>query len=147
MLLNVNYLCCSTVDLKNISAKITSNWFRLYRFKKSSYSFSSNYMGKKFNNFYLFFNVFSKYIFFESLFVLNPLFWSSGHGGWSNWTLWSACEGSCDPAKQMRKRYCSNPVPINGRNCTGLEYEIQECNLPPCNSKTASYTIFNISFS
>ena len=55
-----------------------------------------------------------------------------------DWTNWSACEASCGPAKQIRKRYCSNPVPIHGRNCTGPEEDIKECNLPACNCK--SYT-------
>ncbi|XP_060579332.1 thrombospondin-2-like [Ruditapes philippinarum] len=49
------------------------------------------------------------------------------HGGWTNWSNWSACPVTCGIAMQKRHRNCSNPYPLRyGDHCFGdaLEYRI-----------------------
>ncbi|KAM9843811.1 properdin-like [Aulostomus maculatus] len=70
----------------------------------------------------------------------------SVHGGWSSWSDWSLCSGSCIndqlhavtiPSKQ-RHRSCSNPAPSNdtvppGNGCQGDAKQVQPCSeLPNC---------------
>ena len=55
------------------------------------------------------------------------------HGGWSQWSPWSQCIGSCGSALRSRERNCSNPVPANeGRACEGASLEEEECTPKSC---------------
>nr|XP_057904183.1 properdin-like isoform X2 [Doryrhamphus excisus] len=68
------------------------------------------------------------------------------HGGWSSWSVWSLCSGSCIddehegvsvPSRQ-RHRSCSSPAPSNdtwppGDGCHGDGVQVQHCSeLPKC---------------
>nr|XP_018902877.1 PREDICTED: uncharacterized protein LOC109034278 isoform X1 [Bemisia tabaci] len=56
------------------------------------------------------------------------------HGGWSVWSSFGACEGSCGGiGKRTRRRQCNNPPPSNGGlDCIGQDTEFIECELPGC---------------
>ncbi|XP_051275927.1 properdin [Dicentrarchus labrax] len=68
------------------------------------------------------------------------------HGGWSSWSGWSQCSGSCiddqrgdaTPPTKRRYRSCSNPAPSgdtvpHGNSCPGDEVQVQDCSeLPNC---------------
>lgn len=56
------------------------------------------------------------------------------HGGWTEWSAWSACSQSCGIAIKTRRRTCGNPKPAHGgRVCVGVDRtEIYCPNLPPC---------------
>lgn len=55
------------------------------------------------------------------------------HGGWTQWSHWSACSMTCGTAHQMRTRTCSSPSPEHGgRTCDGEDSEEIECKLSPC---------------
>ncbi|XP_067016400.1 SCO-spondin-like isoform X2 [Acropora muricata] len=55
------------------------------------------------------------------------------HGGWSNWTTWSACSRTCGNGKQISKRYCNNPPPkYGGRGCFGKSTRSRVCHIKPC---------------
>ncbi|XP_038149485.1 properdin-like [Cyprinodon tularosa] len=65
------------------------------------------------------------------------------HGGWSSWTAWSGCSGSCidsntNVPSRVRQRTCSNPAPSpdtvpHGDPCSGEASERQDCSeLPNC---------------
>lgn len=68
------------------------------------------------------------------------------HGGWSSWSGWSQCSGSCIDDQRgdviapsrLRHRSCSNPAPSNdtvppGDGCPGDGVEVQQCSeLPNC---------------
>ncbi|XP_058985154.1 semaphorin-5A isoform X1 [Musca domestica] len=56
------------------------------------------------------------------------------HGGWTEWSAWSACSQTCGMAVKTRRRTCSNPKPaFGGRTCVGSERAEMYCtNLPPC---------------
>ncbi|XP_028268119.1 properdin-like [Parambassis ranga] len=67
-------------------------------------------------------------------------------GGWSPWSSWSHCSGSCiDDQREgspipsrMRHRSCSNPTPSDhtvppGNGCSGEGLQVQDCSeLPNC---------------
>uniref|UniRef100_A0A3Q4BHH2 Complement factor properdin n=1 Tax=Mola mola TaxID=94237 RepID=A0A3Q4BHH2_MOLML len=67
------------------------------------------------------------------------------HGGWSGWSNWLPCSGSCIssmhdiiiPTKK-RSRYCSNPAPSNdtvppGNRCPGDNFQVEHCSeVPNC---------------
>ncbi len=57
------------------------------------------------------------------------------HGGWTEWSDWSACSQSCDIGMKQRRRTCGNPAPaFGGRSCVGRDVDNQYCDdLPPCN--------------
>ena len=38
------------------------------------------------------------------------------HGGWTAWSSASACSASC---ASTRTRSCTNPVPVNSKECEG----------------------------
>ena len=49
-------------------------------------------------------------------------------GGWTFWSLWGMCEGSCGMGVQYRERSCTNSVPkYGGRKCHGPKKESQKC--------------------
>lgn len=56
------------------------------------------------------------------------------HGGWTEWSAWSACSQSCGIAIKTRRRTCGNPKPAHGgRVCVGPDRTEMYCpNLPPC---------------
>ena len=56
-------------------------------------------------------------------------------GGWGKWGEWSACNAECDQVGfQRRNRKCDNPKPSGGGDqCKGENYELKDCNGPPCN--------------
>ena len=50
------------------------------------------------------------------------------HGGWTEWSAWSACSTSCGTGAQTRYRRCGNPSPAFGGNeCIGPDYDRQIC--------------------
>ncbi|OQR78231.1 semaphorin-5A-like [Tropilaelaps mercedesae] len=50
------------------------------------------------------------------------------HGGWTDWSAWSACSSPCGPGYQHRTRSCTNPRPLfGGRNCIGQSREERGC--------------------
>ncbi|XP_052220183.1 SCO-spondin-like isoform X8 [Dreissena polymorpha] len=54
-------------------------------------------------------------------------------GGWTSWTTWSGCDGTCDTGHMIRERNCSNPVPkYGGSECSGTHNESKVCTLSPC---------------
>lgn len=58
------------------------------------------------------------------------------HGGWTEWSDWSACSQTCDIGTKQRRRSCGNPTPsFGGRVCVGRDVDTQYCtNLPSCNT-------------
>ncbi|XP_055544886.1 semaphorin-5A [Wyeomyia smithii] len=56
------------------------------------------------------------------------------HGGWTDWSAWSACSQTCGMAVKTRRRTCGNPKPAHGgRVCVGPDRaEIYCSHLPPC---------------
>ncbi len=67
-------------------------------------------------------------------------------GGWSNWSNFSTCAGSCPSTNgtSTRTRTCTNPVPFNGgQSCLGPAIETIVCNIG-CNdlpTADANYSI------
>lgn len=54
-------------------------------------------------------------------------------GGLSNWGDWTQCSASCGGGIQLRKRYCSSPVPqYGGKDCDGNLTESLNCNTHEC---------------
>lgn len=54
-------------------------------------------------------------------------------GGLSNWGDWTECSASCGGGIQLRKRYCSSPVPqYGGKDCDGNLTESLNCNTHEC---------------
>ena len=55
------------------------------------------------------------------------------HGGFTNWSMWSACTLSCGTGSQSRSRACTNPTPMHGGNdCSGAVEETLNCNTQMC---------------
>lgn len=56
------------------------------------------------------------------------------HGGWTEWSAYSACSQTCGIAVKTRRRFCGNPKPaFGGRMCVGEERSEAYCrHLPPC---------------
>ncbi|KAK0086292.1 hypothetical protein PV325_003438 [Microctonus aethiopoides] len=56
------------------------------------------------------------------------------HGGWTAWSVWSACSQTCGFAIKTRRRSCTNPAPaFGGRVCVGHDHDEIVCiDLPPC---------------
>ncbi|XP_030746274.1 semaphorin-5B-like isoform X1 [Sitophilus oryzae] len=55
------------------------------------------------------------------------------HGGWTEWSPWSACSSSCGIAVKTRFRTCTNPEPaFGGRVCVGQDIMEASCDLPSC---------------
>ena len=57
-------------------------------------------------------------------------------GGWTQWSEWSECVGSCFNGTRTRQRSCTKPEPKNeGRKCRGAEVEENRCLPPECEGK------------
>jgi len=55
------------------------------------------------------------------------------NGGFSEWTLWSACSAKCDGGIRTRTRACTNPAPSNGgAPCSGIDRQVEACNTNKC---------------
>ncbi|XP_059055109.1 uncharacterized protein LOC131849133, partial [Achroia grisella] len=55
-------------------------------------------------------------------------------GGWTSWSPWSPCHGSCnDAGHQQRTRRCINPPPsLDGLPCSGSDEETKPCYISNC---------------
>ena len=58
-------------------------------------------------------------------------------GGYTQWSQWSVCKGTCGGEKQKRERACKSPSPKHGgMNCSeqglGPTEEILPCNEKNC---------------
>ncbi|XP_058951792.2 A disintegrin and metalloproteinase with thrombospondin motifs adt-1 isoform X1 [Pocillopora verrucosa] len=54
-------------------------------------------------------------------------------GGWSAWSSWGQCKGSCGTGLQTRKRSCTNPPPgYGGKKCMGASQQQRNCILSRC---------------
>ncbi|XP_073244555.1 SCO-spondin-like isoform X1 [Porites lutea] len=54
-------------------------------------------------------------------------------GGWSAWSPWGQCTGSCGSGLQTRKRSCTNPPPgYGGKKCSGPAEQHKNCFLQRC---------------
>ncbi|XP_030835397.1 A disintegrin and metalloproteinase with thrombospondin motifs 3 [Strongylocentrotus purpuratus] len=53
-------------------------------------------------------------------------------GGWGSWEPWGLCSYSCGLGVQSRRRYCNNPPPDRGADCSGDSVEYRLCNLQVC---------------
>ncbi|XP_062595106.1 thrombospondin-1-like [Saccostrea cucullata] len=50
------------------------------------------------------------------------------NGGWSDWSLWSHCSGTCGRGTMTRQRTCTNPSPAHGgASCVGTTVETKSC--------------------
>ena len=49
--------------------------------------------------------------------------------GWSVWSNWESCSGSCGQGTTMRNRSCNS---LDTSECTGGSFESQSCSLNPC---------------
>ncbi|XP_063404645.1 thrombospondin-2-like [Mytilus trossulus] len=55
------------------------------------------------------------------------------HGGWSEWSKFSACPVTCGGGTNTRTRTCDNPTPEHGgNNCVGASSENGVCNTQAC---------------
>jgi len=53
------------------------------------------------------------------------------NGGWSNWSEYSVCDGTCGQGKKTRTRACNNPYPsFGGILCSGPSVDTSTCKLP-----------------
>ncbi|KAM5145488.1 properdin [Mantella aurantiaca] len=48
-------------------------------------------------------------------------------GGWSQWSLWSACSVTCEKGQRKRTRQCNSPAPACGGICRGNDEEVEKC--------------------
>ena len=56
-------------------------------------------------------------------------------GGWSRWSVFSACSVTCGSGEEVFTRTCSNPVPQHsGKPCQGSTRNVQWCTKKPCPS-------------
>ena len=54
-------------------------------------------------------------------------------GGWTLWSIWGACIGTCGMGERTRSRACENPRPqYGGVKCVGKSFETEACdtNIP-----------------
>ncbi|XP_053402882.1 thrombospondin-2-like [Mercenaria mercenaria] len=54
-------------------------------------------------------------------------------GVWTEWTLWSTCDVTCETGIQSRSRTCANPAPAHGgQDCVGNQAETKLCQKSLC---------------
>ncbi|XP_065187399.1 SCO-spondin-like isoform X2 [Sycon ciliatum] len=54
-------------------------------------------------------------------------------GVFGSWSDWSVCSRTCGGGMQARSRLCDSPPPLfGGKECTGENFERQDCNQQPC---------------
>jgi len=59
------------------------------------------------------------------------------HGGFSEWTLWGACNEICGGGRRNRTRQCNSPLPQNdGNNCVGELLNEEQCSVQFCPGNT-----------
>ena len=57
-------------------------------------------------------------------------------GGWSPWTVSTACSVTCGTGQELQTRTCTNPVPaIGGRTCVGDASRLVACTRSPCGGR------------
>jgi len=56
------------------------------------------------------------------------------HGGWTAWSGQSSCNADC---KTTRTRTCTNPPPVNSKECEGATSESSDCTGDDCPSSTS----------
>lgn len=59
---------------------------------------------------------------------------ASVDGIWFEWNDWSDCSRTCAMGSQSRNRTCVGPF-FGGANCTGDQYEVQDCLIAECPGK------------
>lgn len=62
---------------------------------------------------------------------------------WANWQSWYSCTVNCGYGTRSRYRGCQqcHPcVPVESKQCSGLEYETKKCSSIPCSGKTVKYS-------
>ena len=66
-------------------------------------------------------------------------------GIWGTWQSWTNCLATCGDGKRIRTRYCNSPIPTNGGLFCDQDgsqnYDVGNCQGPPCKSIKTSYTI------
>ena len=61
------------------------------------------------------------------------LFYTSVHGGFSEWSTWTECDKQCGGGLRNKTRVCNNPPPQNnGNECVGELLVTEECNVQYC---------------
>lgn len=59
------------------------------------------------------------------------------NGGWSNWTIWTACSSSCGAGGQVKFRFCTNPKPqAGGDSCNGRNFMLKTCVIAKCTDES-----------
>ena len=67
-------------------------------------------------------------MYFEEIYLLDNI-----NGGWSYWGNYTTCSVSCGGGAKIRRRTCTNPIPVNGgKLCPGPTEEIVNCNTNRC---------------
>merc|ERR1719244_1546846 len=56
------------------------------------------------------------------------------HGGWTAWSSLSACNAQC---KSTKTRTCTNPAPLNSKECEGEASETSDCTGGSCASTSS----------
>ena len=76
---------------------------------------------------------------------MSLLIFSSPDGGWSSWSSWGHCTGSCGSGLQTRKRSCTNPPPgYGGRKCSGPAEQHKNCLLHRCPGKRVTIYLIDV---
>ena len=58
------------------------------------------------------------------------------NGGFTEWSEYSKCSGTCGGGSKSRTRSCTNPAPAHGgKECEGETEETMKCGTDPCPSK------------
>ncbi|VDI58963.1 Hypothetical predicted protein [Mytilus galloprovincialis] len=66
------------------------------------------------------------------------------NGGWSIWSIWSACTVTCEYGTQRRIRICNNPAPAGGgQSCQGSDTNSQTCNANICPPVNGGWSIWS----
>lgn len=69
----------------------------------------------------------------------------SVNGHWGDWLEWESCNETCGNGFKQRSRKCDSPLPMfGGSECTGLDFDIQNCseNICPGNIRAVRHQTF-----